>query len=84
MHTKFSKSEITDLRECANEAWESELHDALAGLFEEFSCWADDGYSSRELAESLSEILCVRHNMSARRSMYAKQDEQEETGSGAA
>jgi len=83
MHTKFSKSEITDLRECANEAWESELHDALAGLFEEFSCWADDGYSSRELAESLSEILCVRHNMLLR-SMYAKQDEQEETGSGAA
>jgi two-component system, chemotaxis family, CheB/CheR fusion protein len=32
---------------------------------------------------SLSEILCVRHNMSPR-SMYAKQDEQEETGSGAA
>jgi len=32
---------------------------------------------------SLSEILCVRHNMSLR-SMYAKQDEQEETGSGAA
>ena len=33
--------------------------------------------------ESLSEILCVRHNMSTR-SMYAKQDEQEATGSGAA
>jgi len=33
---------------------------------------------------SLSEILCVRHNMSARRSMYAKQDEQEKAGSGAA
>ena len=32
---------------------------------------------------SLSEILCVRHNMSAR-SMYAKQDAKEETGSGAA
>jgi hypothetical protein len=32
---------------------------------------------------SLSEILCVRHNMLPR-SMYAKQDEQEETGSGAA
>jgi hypothetical protein len=37
----------------------------------------------KELRErvSLSEILCVRHHMSARRSMYAKQDEQEETGS---
>jgi len=32
---------------------------------------------------SLSAILCVRHNMSARRSMYANQDEQEETGRGA-
>jgi hypothetical protein len=32
---------------------------------------------------SLSEILCVRHNMSPR-SMYAKQDTKEETGSGAA
>jgi hypothetical protein len=32
---------------------------------------------------SLSEILCVRHNMSPR-SMYAKQDEQEARGSGAA
>lgn len=33
--------------------------------------------------KSLSEILCVRHNMS-KRSLYAKQDEQPETGSGAA
>jgi hypothetical protein len=35
--------------------------------------------------QSLSEILCVRHHMSVRRSMSAKQDEQdeqEETGSG--
>jgi predicted porin len=32
---------------------------------------------------SLSEILCVRHNMLPR-SMYAKQDEQEESGSDAA
>jgi hypothetical protein len=32
---------------------------------------------------SLSEILCVRHTMS-KRSMYAKQDEQEESSSGAA
>ncbi|MCX7166845.1 MAG: hypothetical protein NTV11_11285 [Rhodocyclales bacterium] len=43
--------------------------------------------SGREAAEaegrSLSEILCVRHTMS-KRSMYAKQDEQEETGGGAA
>lgn len=29
MHTKLSKSEIAVLRECANEAWETELHDAL-------------------------------------------------------
>lgn len=34
-------------------------------------------------AESLSEILCVRHNM-LQRSMYAKQDPKEEAGSGAA
>ncbi|MCK0510029.1 RecQ family ATP-dependent DNA helicase [Aromatoleum buckelii] len=34
------------------------------------------------LRRSLSEILCVRHNMSAR-SMYAKQDEQEATGGAA-
>jgi hypothetical protein len=32
---------------------------------------------------SLSEILCVRHNMSLR-SMYAKQDKQEESGGNAA
>jgi hypothetical protein len=31
---------------------------------------------------SLSEILCLRHNIS-QRSMYAKQDEQEETGDAA-
>ncbi|MGB9495465.1 MAG: transposase [Azonexus sp.] len=42
------------------------------------------GLSDEGVKDSLSEILCVRHNMSARRSMYAKQDEQEETGSGAA
>lgn len=37
----------------------------------------------KELRErvSLSEMLCVRHHMSARRSMYSKQDKQEETGS---
>ena len=35
------------------------------------------------LSASLSEILCVRHTMSPR-SEYAKQDEPEETGSGAA
>ncbi len=34
-------------------------------------------------AKSLSEILCARHTM-LKRSMYAKQDPQEETGSGAA
>jgi transposase len=36
------------------------------------------------LEASLSEILCVRHNMSAIRSMYAKQDDQEARGSDAA
>ncbi len=33
----------------------------------------------RRAEGSLSEILCVRHNLSSM-SMYAKQDEQEETG----
>jgi hypothetical protein len=56
MLTKLSKSEIAVLRECANEAWESELHDALEGLFEDFSRWADDGYSSRELTERIHEF----------------------------
>jgi hypothetical protein len=42
MQTNLSKSEIAVLRECVNEAWEAELHDALEGLFEDFSCWADD------------------------------------------
>ncbi|WP_425607737.1 transposase [Methylococcus capsulatus] len=46
-----------------------------------FAHWSKTGVWHRL---SLSEILCVRHNMSARRSMYAKQDEQEEPGSGAA
>jgi hypothetical protein len=36
-----------------------------------------------EIRGSLSEILCVRHNMLPR-SMYAKQDTKEETSSGAA
>ena len=44
---------------------------------------ASDGLGkafAEELArQSLSEILCLRHNMSPR-SMYAKQDEQEEAG----
>ena len=56
MHTKLSKSEIAVLRECANEAWESELHDALEDLFEDFSRWADDGYSSRELNERIHQF----------------------------
>jgi len=56
MQTKLSKSEIAVLRECANEAWESELHDALEDLFEDFSRWADDGYSSRELTERIHEF----------------------------
>ena len=44
----------------------------------------NEQYANNEIAkESLSAILCVRHNMSARRSMYANQDEQEETGRGA-
>lgn len=56
MRTKLSKSEIADLREWANEAWESELHDALEGLFEDFCRWADDGYSSSELSERIHEF----------------------------
>ncbi|MBK7462645.1 MAG: hypothetical protein IPJ50_07875 [Betaproteobacteria bacterium] len=56
MQTNLSKSEIAVLRECVNEAWEAELHDALEGLFEDFSCWADDGYSSMELAERIHEF----------------------------
>ncbi len=55
-------------------------HEAVSRLFEK-------GLNVMEVASisgSLSEILCVRHNMSARRSMYAKQDEQEKAGSGAA
>lgn len=51
MPTKLSKSEIDVLREWAIEAWKSELHDALEGLFEDFSRWMDDGYSSRKLTE---------------------------------
>jgi hypothetical protein len=56
MLTMLSKSEIAVLRECANEAWESELHYELEGLFEDFSRWADDGYSSRELTERIHEF----------------------------
>ena len=56
MPTKLSKREIADLREWANEAWESELHDALEGLFEDFCRWADNGYSSRELSERIHEF----------------------------
>lgn len=56
MQTNLSKSEIAVLRESAIEAWESELHDALEDLFEDFSRWADDGYSSMELAERIHEF----------------------------
>lgn len=56
MPTPLSKSEMAVLREWANQAWESELHDALAGLFDDFSRWADDGYSSRELVERIHEF----------------------------
>lgn len=56
MPAKLSKSDVTALREWAGEAWESELHEALEGLFEEFCRWADDGYSSREIAERIHEF----------------------------
>jgi hypothetical protein len=56
MPTKLSKLEIAALRELANEAWESELHDALEELFEDFCRWADDGYSSFELTERIHEF----------------------------
>jgi hypothetical protein len=46
MPIKLSKRETAALRELASEAWESELHDALEALFEDFCRWADDGYSS--------------------------------------
>lgn len=43
-----------------------------------------DWSEERLLIGSLSGILCARHIMKPERSMYAKQDEQEESGGGAA
>lgn len=56
MSIKLSKRETATLRELAHEAWEAELHDALESLFEDFCQWADDGYSSMELAERIHEF----------------------------
>lgn len=56
MSAKLSKSDVASLRDWAGEAWESELHEALESVFEEFCRWADYGYSSRELAERIHEF----------------------------
>ncbi len=56
MPIKLSKRETAALHELASEAWESELHDALEALFEDFCRWADDGYSSFELSERIHEF----------------------------
>ncbi|MBI5791121.1 MAG: hypothetical protein HZA63_06590 [Rhodocyclales bacterium] len=56
MPIKLSKREIAKLRELANEAWESELHDALDELFDDFCRWAEDGYSSFELTERIHQF----------------------------
>ena len=47
MPTKLSKNEMAVLRGYVNDAWESELHDALGGLFDDFSRWADFKRSSQ-------------------------------------
>lgn len=56
MSIKLSKRETATLRELANEAWETELHEALEGLFEDFCRWTDNGYSSLELVERIHEF----------------------------
>lgn len=56
MPTKLSRSETDALRGLAREAWEAELHEALEDLFEAFCRWADDAYSSHELADRIHEF----------------------------
>lgn len=44
------------MRSLAQEAWESELRDALTELFEDFGKWADDGMSAFDLSDKIHEF----------------------------
>jgi hypothetical protein len=53
---KITKSERALLRSLAEEAWDTELRDALTELFEDFGKWADDGMSAFELSDKIHEF----------------------------
>jgi hypothetical protein len=53
---EITKAERARLRSLAQEAWESELRDALTALFEEFGRWADDGMSAFDLSDKIHEF----------------------------
>ena len=54
--TDITKAERARLRTLAQEAWESELRDALNELFEDFGKWADDGMSAFDLSDRIHEF----------------------------
>jgi hypothetical protein len=53
---KITKAERARLRSLAQEAWESELRDALTELLEDFGKWADDGMSAFDLSDKIHEF----------------------------
>lgn len=52
----ITKSERARLRGLAEEAWNTELRDALTKLFEHFGKWADDGMSAFDLSDKIHEF----------------------------